>query len=359
MRETLATRNYSLTGSESKLALEKGLADAQWYTCPLSRSELKELTKRKDAPAIRDTLLWLGGLALAGALGYTFWGTWWAVPSFLVYGVLYGSASDSRWHETMHGTAFRSRWLNEVVNHIAGFMDLREPTVARWSHARHHSDTIIVGRDPEIDLTRPPDLVGLLLNVFALKSGCLALRKLCIHAAHRLTAEEETFVPESERWKICLLARIHLAIFAAVVAACIGLHSILPAMYVGLPSFYGCFLVVYLALTQHAGLAEDVLDHRLNTRTVYMNPVSRFVYWNMNYHLEHHLFPLVPYHALPRLHAVIKAHTPRPYRSTIEAYCEIVPTLLRQLQDPGYCARRELPAAEAAPAGPGTRLVAH
>jgi hypothetical protein len=29
-------------------------------------------------------------------------------------------------------------------------MVMRESTVWRWSHTRHHSDTIIVGRDPEI-----------------------------------------------------------------------------------------------------------------------------------------------------------------------------------------------------------------
>ena len=40
-----------------------------------------------------------------------------------------------------------------------------------------------------------------------------------------------------------------------------------------------------------------MLDHRLNSRTVYMNPISRFIYWNMNYHIEHHMFPMVPYHA--------------------------------------------------------------
>ena len=63
--------------------------------------------------------------------------------------------------------------------------------------------------------------------------------------------------------------------------------------------------------TQHAGLAENVLDHRLNCRTVYMNPLHRYLYWNMNYHVEHHMFPLVPYHALPRLHELVKADMPR------------------------------------------------
>ena len=45
-------------------------------------------------------------------------------------------------------------------------------------------------------------------------------------------------------------------------------------MYIGLPSFFGARLMVVYGHTQHAGLAENVLDHRLNCRTVYINPVS-------------------------------------------------------------------------------------
>ena len=87
-------------------------------------------------------------------------------------------------------------------------------------------------------------------------------------------------------------------------------------------------------MTQHLGLAEDVLDHRLNSRTVYMNPFFRFLYWNMNYHVEHHMFPMVPYHALPKLHEAIKADCPPAYPSTFAAYREIIPALVRQLRDP-------------------------
>ena len=72
--------------------------------------------------------------------------------------------------------------MNSVVYHIACFMILREPTIWRWSHARHHTDTIIVGRDPEIAVPRPPRLFDLILNLFALKSGAIALRKLLLHA---------------------------------------------------------------------------------------------------------------------------------------------------------------------------------
>jgi nitrite reductase/ring-hydroxylating ferredoxin subunit len=94
--------------------------------------------------------------------------------------------------------------------------------------------------------------------------------------------------------------------------------------------------MTFFGITQHAGLRVDVLDHRLNTRTVYMNPVLRFLYLNMNYHLEHHLFPSVPYHALPALHDDIKHDLPLPNRSVLDAYREIVSALRQQRRDPSW-----------------------
>ena len=74
-----------------------------------------------------------------------------------------------------------------------------------------------------------------------------------------------------------------------------------------------------------------------------MNRVNRYLYWNMNYHLEHHMFPLVPYYNLPALHAVIKDDCPPPYGGILEAYREIVPAVLRQRKDPAYYVQRKLP----------------
>lgn len=337
------SRDYSLMGRDSKLAEEQGLASAEWYTCPIPRRRLKELMQRKDGPAIRDTLIWFALLGITGWLGYYFWGSWWCIPAFMAYGILYCSASDSRWHECGHRTAFKTTWMNDVVYEMASFMVLRESTSWRWSHTRHHTDTIIVGRDPEIAVPRPPDLLGILLAFFGLKSGPKEFSRIILHCFGRLTAEERTYIPEMEWSKLCRIARIWALIYVSVIALAIATKSILPLMYIGLPSFYGAWLLVVFGLTQHAGLAEDVLDHRLNCRTVYMNPLSRFIYWNMNYHLEHHIFPMVPYHALPALHEEMKADTPKPYHGLIETYLEIIPTLLRQVKDPTYYVERKLP----------------
>jgi fatty acid desaturase len=156
--------------------------------------------------------------------------------------------------------------------------------------------------------------------------------------------DEKTFVPEPLWPKVARTARIWLALHAAAIGTAIALQSWLPVLLVGvLPTMYGTWLQVYFGMMQHQGLAEDVLDHRLNTRTVRMNPVFRFLYWNMNYHIEHHMFPMMPYHALPKLHDAIRHDTPEPCKSTLHAFAEIIPALLRQQRDPGFTIRRKLP----------------
>uniref|UniRef100_UPI003F499FF6 fatty acid desaturase family protein n=1 Tax=Ensifer adhaerens TaxID=106592 RepID=UPI003F499FF6 len=337
-------RDYSLLGRDAQAAVANGLSAAEWYHTDIPRKQMKELMKREDGPAIRDTAIWLGCLVLFGALGITLWGTWWAVPFFLAYGVLYGSASDSRWHECGHGTAFKTMWMNDAVYQIACFMIMRNPVTWRWSHTRHHTDTVIVGRDPEIAVMRPPDLLRLVLNFFGVLDVWHAMIDMVRNTFGIISPEEATFIPKMEQPKAILVARVWFAIYAATIAACFYLGSILPLMLIGLPRLYGAWHHVLTGLLQHGGLADNVTDHRLNSRTVYMNPVSRFVYWNMNYHVEHHMFPMVPYHALPKLHAMIKHDLPDPNPSMLHGYREMVPAFLRQLRNEDYFLKRELPA---------------
>ena len=152
----IVKRDYSLTGESTRQALASGLASADWYRTPVPREAMKELMKRSDGPAIRDTVIWLGLMAVGLAGGIWFWPTWWCVPFFFVYGTLYGSTSDSRWHECGHGTAFKTDWMNDAIYEIASFMVMRESVTWRWSHARHHTDTIIVGRDPRSPCSARP-----------------------------------------------------------------------------------------------------------------------------------------------------------------------------------------------------------
>ncbi|WP_395338374.1 fatty acid desaturase [Ningiella sp. W23] len=337
-------QDYSLTGENSRQAIESGLADAHWYTSKIAPNVMRELLVRKDAPAIRDTAIWFGALGLSGYLGYLLWGTIFAIIPFAIYGVLYASVSDSRWHESSHGTAFKTDWLNDALYEIASFMVFRESTVWRWSHTRHHTDTIIVGRDPEIAVPRPANIRSVVLAFFKFEAAWAELKRMLIHAQGKKSEQAATFVPEQEWPKVFLKARIYLCIYASVIFYAAYSASWLPLMYVGLPSIYGSWLMVVYGLTQHTGLAENVTDHRLNSRTVYMNALNRYLYWNMNYHVEHHMFPLVPYHALPRLHEYMKEDCPKPYEGLWDAWKEIIPAVIKQSDDPDYFVTRELPA---------------
>ena len=49
--------DYSLTGVNATAAVEKGLAEADWYTSPVAKATMRKLLERRDGPAIRDTIL--------------------------------------------------------------------------------------------------------------------------------------------------------------------------------------------------------------------------------------------------------------------------------------------------------------
>lgn len=340
---TAELNDYSLVGRDTARAIDNGLAEATWYASPVPKEKMRELLERHDGRAVRDTLLWFALIFGSGLCGFLLWGSWWAVIPFAIYGALYASTSDSRWHEPGHGTAFKTDWMNNALYEIASFMVLRESTRWRWSHARHHSDTLIVGRDAEIGIPRPPNFRQLFLRFFGVNTTLIFFRLVLLHCTRRLTAEEKTFIPESEYPKVFLRAYIYIAIYACVIGLAIYAHSLLPLMFIGLPAFYGSWLQFIYGHTQHSGLAENVLDHRLNTRTIYMNAVNRYLYWEMNYHVEHHMFPLVPYHNLAKLHELVKADMPKPASGLIEAWREIIPAVFRQWKDPTYYIQRELP----------------
>ena len=337
-------RDYSLIGPELRRATQRGLTTGQWYRTPVPRKRLKELMQRTNWPAIRDTVIWLGILIGSAIGGVHYWGGWAAVPFFVVYGVMYGSAADSRLHECSHRTAFRASWLNDTIYYFSCFLMMRSPTPNRWSHTRHHTYTSIVGVDPEISSKRPPQLIMLALDCFSLVAGPKQLASFVRHAFGKISKEERAYIPKSELGKVIWEDRITVVIYLGTVLACIAMRSLLPAMLIGLPRFYGRWLLMIVGLTQHLGLDEDVLDHRLNSRTVYMNPILRFIYWNMNYHVEHHMYPMVPYYALAALHEEVKHDCPVANSGIVDAWREIPPAVLRQVRDHDYYVKKQLPA---------------
>ena len=74
-------RDYSLTGEEGSRALARGLAEAEWYASPIPREQMRELLRRRNYPAVRDTIIWFGLLlwsCLRASLRTCLWACLWA-----------------------------------------------------------------------------------------------------------------------------------------------------------------------------------------------------------------------------------------------------------------------------------------
>ena len=352
-------QDYTLTGASERHAIDNGLANPNWFRPKVDPASIRALMVKSDAIALRDTGIWLGAMAVSVAFAISLWPSWWSMPFWAIYGVLYGSGGDSRWHECGHRTAFKTAWMNDVVYQIASFMMMRSPLVWRASHVRHHTDTVIVGRDPEIVAMRPPDLPKVALKFIGITEVFEAFKRMALHASGRLDPEEATYVRPADQARVFRTARIWVLIYTSTFVLAIWLGTILPLMVIGLPRIYGAWHHVLTGLLQHLGLAENVTDHRLNTRTVLMNPISRFIYLNMNYHLEHHMFTMVPYYNLPKLHDLIKHDLPTPEPSIFAAFKRLLPVLIKQLKNQDAVIVQDLPSG-AAPYPPEVaRLLPH
>ena len=148
-------------------------------------------------------------------------------------------------------------------------------------------------------------------------------------------------IPEHKKSSCILISRIYVSIWIMIIGLSIFSNSFLPIFLFLIPKFFATLNIVW-GLTQHMGLQEDVKDHRLSTRSVRLNPIFSFIYWKMEYHIEHHMFPSVPSYNLPKLHEAIKQQLPKP-QTLFEAYKDIIPAVIKKTNDPNYFIPVKLP----------------
>jgi fatty acid desaturase len=85
---------------------------------------------------------------------------------------------------------------------------------------------------------------------------------------------------------------------------------------VNLAPFCLTFFNRTLAICQHYGLSTKSRgDYPESCRTIDLHPVMAFFYANMNYHVEHHMYPSVPFYNLPTLSALLRERAPFPHLS--------------------------------------------
>ena len=293
-------------------------------TFRVSAKELKALAVRSDAAAVRRAAGHLGAIALGGFALWHALGTVWAVPLTLLQGYFIAFLFTAV-HETAHQTAFKTRTGNYLLGHFAGFAIFLPYEYYRAYHWVHHRHTQDPALDPELATPLPHTRPGIAWLWTGMPIWIGRARLLFVHGV--LGKVSVPWVPEDKRPLIVLEARCYLAGYAVVIAVSLAAGSLAALWLWIVPLAVGqLFLRPYL-LAEHTGCAHspDMLE---NTRTTYTNRFVHFFAWNMPFHVEHHAYPAVPFHALPRLNALLAAHITH----TVDGYPAATVDVLRHLR---------------------------
>jgi fatty acid desaturase len=264
------------------------------------RDDLQRLMTRSDGPALGRAIWHFGALALTGALLWRLRGSLWAWPVLLAHACALVFVFCA-FHETAHRTAFRTRWLNSLVGHLAGFLTFwpyRNYRVYHWEHHRHTQDP---SRDPELYFPKPTSPAAYLLVLTGIPN---AIRRVGDILRLGAGIADRPWMAPPERGPLVIEARLYLVGYGLVAAAsAMAGTPVALLVWIG-PWIIGqAFLRPYL-LAEHTGcgVSRDCLE---NTRTTLSVALVRFFAWNMPYHAEHHAYPAIPFHSLPRLHALV------------------------------------------------------
>jgi fatty acid desaturase len=267
----------------------------------MTRDELHALMTRSDGPALLRAASHLGALAVTGTLLWMSWATLWAVPLTIVHGYVLAFMFCA-FHEAAHRTAFRTRWLNVALGTLAGLIVIWPYRNYRVYHWEHHRFTQDAARDPELYFPKPASLVAWLFVLTGIPNLHRRLVDLLRLAAGRA---DRPWMAPAERRPLIREARAYLTVYVGVIAAAILARSVSPLVLWLLPLLAGqVFLRPYL-LAEHTG-CSNTRDCLENTRTTLTLDLVRLFAWNMPYHAEHHAYPGVPFHALPRLHEHVR-----------------------------------------------------
>jgi fatty acid desaturase len=130
----------------------------------------------------------------------------------------------------------------------------------------------------------------------------------------------------------------HAIVLIAVVIAAILADPrwLMISLLINFPVFYAGWLFFLCNSTQHIGLQDNVSDFRLCCRTFLINPVVQFLYWHMNFHIEHHMYAAVPCYRLGELHRLIRHDLAPCPHGLVATWKQIAGIQKRQTREPNY-----------------------
>ena len=322
-----------------------------WYRSPcIAAEDLARLNQRSDTSGLAQTLGFLALLLCSGGLAWLAVGrAHWLVVLALIYlhGALYAFLVNG-FHELCHKSVFKTNALNIAFRNVYAFLGWYSHVSFWASHQAHHRYTLHPPDDLEVVLPVKLTLRSYLAFAFINPRGFYLRMKSVIQLCFGVIEnawELALFPPENVAGRRALFrwARLLLAGHLLIVAVSLIQGWWMLPLLLTLAPFYGGGFQYLLNEAQHIGLSDEVSDYRINTRTILLNPLLGFLYWQMNYHIEHHMYAAVPFYNLAELHALIRDDLPYCPRGVRGTWAQIVPILRRQRREPGYQFVPELP----------------
>jgi len=324
----------------------------EWERAKIDRQTFRELHQKSDVKAMIQAGGWVGLLFTWAGLALYSWTH--QFPTFVtaLFVIMYGIQANfciNGVHELGHGSVFETKFLNAVFVRIISFLGWLHPDMFFSSHLRHHRYTLWF---PEWDQENPLPMVITLMDFLTFSfinvKGLLAAVSQTFliateniptgHLGWSVSWEKTCYPPEQPQlrrpatlWAQVMLSG-HLAI--TVFSILFG-YWLIPVIFC-LGPFYGGFLFFLCNNTQHVGLRRNTTDFRLCCRSFNLHPAIRFLYWQMNYHAEHHMYANVPCYNLDRLHQTIKHELPPTPNGIIEVWTIIIDILKKQDADKTY-----------------------
>jgi len=339
----------------------------KWYRCAIDPIKLRALSRRSD---LKGGLQAGGHLALfisSGAAVYYFWAQeiWFGLAlAVFVHGTIASFFTGVAPHELGHGTVFKTKALNRIFLYLFSFISWWDPFDYSCSHTYHHRYTLYPTGDRENVLPLDPLLNPLLIiqlltmNVFTQpgrnfgKGGILSAIFVTLKSAFGIVGSTNN---PSQEWlqalhidqptvarKSMLWSRLLLALHGVVMGGAIISGQWVLILIINFPSFVANWAAYGVGLTQHCGLRDAVPDFRKNSRSITLPFLFEFLYWRMNWHIEHHMFAGVPCYNLKKVAREIAVDMPPP-PTVWGAWRDMRDTWNRQKRDPNYQFDTNLP----------------
>jgi fatty acid desaturase len=272
---------------------------------PLTSAELHALSVRTNLQGMVRAASHYGAIVLFGTLIWltvSTHGLFWAIPLIVVQGYFVAFLFMVV-HETAHKTAFRSRAINLVLGHLSSFaigLPYEYYCLFHWDHHRYTQDP---ERDPELLVGRMPATdTELAIAYSGLRQVAFRIGLMLRHAfTGNATAP---WIPEGKRHIVVREARLYVAGYLVLLLASLALHTTLLLWVWIVPLVAGQFFLRPYLYAEHTG-CDRTRSAFQNTRTTYTGKLTKWFAWNMPYHVEHHAYPSIPFHALPKLNEIV------------------------------------------------------